>query len=152
MSTKAPVQELLYEANFQLTGETHFGIDMQTALSGGSPIPPEGLRFDVPFAGEIKGDKLSGKIEGIDYVLLRGDGIVILHIHAVITTDDGERIAFFGEGVATPQQDSPIVELRESVCLQTASPTFAWLNKVHIWATGPLDLSTGKATVKGYVA
>lgn len=152
MSVTVQAQELLYEATFQLTGETNFGVDLQSALSGAVPVPPEGLRFDIPFAGEVKGPKVKGTIEGIDYVVWRGDGIGILHIHAVITTDDGERIAFFGEGVSTPQPDSPTIELRESVRLQTASPKYAWVNRVHVWATGSVDLGANKAVVKAYVA
>jgi hypothetical protein len=91
-----------------LTGETHFGIDLQSALSGAQAIPPEGVRVDVTFEGEFTGPKIKGTIAGTDYVLMRGDGVSRLHAHAVITTDDGERIAFHTRvnGRTTGMKDS----------------------------------------------
>ena len=152
VSVTMSVQELVYEETFQLTGETHFGIDMQSALSGAQEIPPEGVRFDITFAGELKGPKLKGKIVGTDYVLMRGDGLPILHVHAVITTDDGERISFFGDGSATLVPGTPVVQLRENVTLHTAAAKYAWVNRQLFWATGKTDLSAGQATLKGYSA
>jgi hypothetical protein len=50
-------------------------------------------RFDVPFEGESVGPKLRGKVAGIDYLRTRADGGFELHIHAEITTDDGQKIS-----------------------------------------------------------
>ncbi len=146
------VQELIYNETVQITGQTDFGIGMQSALSGAREIPPEGLRFDIDFAGELTGPKLKGKIAGTDYVLLRGDGVSKLHIHAVITTDDGERIAFYGDGVAIVQPGASEMQVRENIALHTASPKYSWVNRLQIWVTGQGDLSTGKLTLKGYSA
>ena len=151
MSGTMSVQELVYEETFQLTGETHFGIDMQSALSGAVAIPPEGVRIDVAFAGELTG-KIKGKIAGIDHTLMRADGAIFLHVHAVITTDDGERISFFADGTATMEPGSPVIQLRENVTLHTAAAKYAWVNRQLFWATGKTDLSTGQATLKGYSA
>ena len=136
----------------QVTGETNFGIDMQSALSGSKDMPPEGVRVDAPFEGELKGPKLKGKIAGTDYLLIRGDGVAKLHIHAVITTDNGGRIAFCGEGIGTVQEGSPIAQLRENVTLHTAAQEYSWVNSQQFWATGQTDLSTGKVTLKVYSA
>ncbi len=152
MSETMPVQELAYDAAVQLTGEINFGIDMKSAMADPKAIPPEGVRVDVPFEGELTGPKLKGKIAGTDYLLLRGDGIAKLDIHAVITTDDGERIAFYGDGVGIAQEGSSTVQLRENVTLHTASPKYSWVNRQQFWATGQVDLSNGKITVKGYSA
>jgi hypothetical protein len=152
MSETMSVQELIYNATIQITGQTDFGMDMQSALSGAREIPPEGVRLDIDFEGELTGPRLSGKIAGTDYVLLRGDGVAKLHIHAVITTDDGERIAFYGDGVAIVQPGSPTMQLRENITLHTAAPKYSWVNRLQIWATGQGDLSTGKLTLKGYSA
>jgi len=152
MTVNMPVKELAYEETLQLTGETDFGIAMAAAMSGEQAIPPEGLRFDSTFVGELTGPKLSGKVEGIDYVLMRGDGIVKLHAHAVITTTDGDRISFFADGTAVVGEGTPIAQLRENVVLHTACPEYAWVNREQFWATGELDLSTGKGTLKGYMA
>ena len=152
MSESISVQELVYSVVVQLNEGIDFGIDMQSALSGAKEIPPEGVRVDVPFEGEATGPKLKGMIVGTDYLLMRGDGVSILHIHAVITTDDGGRISFSGDGIGIPQEDSPIVELRENVTLHSAAPKYSWVNRLQIWATGQVDLSTGKITIKGYSA
>ena len=152
MSETMSVQELIYNANIQITGQTDFGVDMQSALSDIQKVPPEGLRFDVEVEGELKGPKLIGKIAGTDYVLLRGDGVARLHVHAVITTNDGKRIALYADGVAIVQPDSPKMQLRENVTLQTASPEYSWANRLQIWATGQGDLSTGLISLKGYSA
>jgi hypothetical protein len=145
------VQELVYEETIQLTGEINFGIDMQAAMSGAQAIPPEGLRLDFPFQGELKG-KIAGQIAGTDYGILRADGVGLLHVHAVITTEDGERISFFADGVALFEPGSPIAQLRENATLYSASPKYSWVNRLLFWATGPIDLSTGQGTLKGYSA
>jgi hypothetical protein len=151
MSVNMSVQELVYTETLQLTGETDFGIGMQAAMSGAQAIPPGGLRFDLPFQGELEG-KIAGGIAGTDYAFMRGDGIGLLHAHAIITTEDGERISFFADGLALFEPGSPIAQLRENVTLYSASPKYAWVNRLQIWATGQGDLSTNQTTLKGYSA
>ena len=151
MSVTMSVEELAYTETLQLTGETNFGIGMQAAMSGAQAIPPEGLRLDFPFQGELEG-KIAGQIAGTDYAVLRGDGVGLLHVHAIITTEDGERISFFGDGVALLEPGSPIAQLRENVTLCSASPKYSWVNRLQFWATGRMDLSTGQGTLKGYSA
>ncbi len=152
MAETMPVQELVYEETIQLTEMIDFGIDMQSALSGSKAIPPEGARVNVSFEGELTGPKLKGKIAGKDYLLIRGDGIAKLNVHAVITTDDDERIALRADGVFIPQEGSPIGQVRENVTLHTAVPKYAWVNRLQFWATGQVDLSASKVTLKGYSA
>ncbi len=152
MSETMSVQELVYDETIQLTEMADFGIDMQSALSGAKAIPPEGVRVNVAFEGELTGPKLKGKIVGTDYLLLRGDGVAKLNVQAVITTDHGERIAFYADGVFIPQEGSPIGQVRENVTLHTAAPKYSWVNRLQFWATGQADLSTGKVTLKGYSA
>jgi len=152
MSETMSVQELVYDETAQFTEVTDFGIDMQSAMSGAKAIPPEGIRVDISFEGELTGPKLKGKIVGTDYALLRADGLGKLDVHAVITTEDGERIAFYADGVSILQEGSPIGELRENVTLHTAAPQYSWVNRLQFWATGQVDLSTGKLTLRGYSA
>jgi hypothetical protein len=151
MSVTMSVEELAYTETLQLTGETNFGIGMQAAMSGAQAIPPEGLWLDFPFQGELVG-KIAGQIAGMDCAVLRGDGVGLLHVHAIITTEDGERISFFGDGVALFEPGSPIAQLRENVTLYTASPKHSWVNRLQFWATGSIDLSIGQGTLKGYSA
>ena len=150
MAEKMTVEGLAYEESFTMTGAEDFGIDMQSALSGATPIPPEAVRINVAFEGALTGPKLEGKITGTDYVLLRGDGTGELDVHAVINTADGARISFYADGVAGIAEGK--VALRENVTLRTANPKYAWVNRVQLWATGEMDLATGKATLKGYIA
>jgi hypothetical protein len=82
----------------------------------------------VAFEGSATGPKLDGTIKGVDYINIRADGRVELHIHGEITTNDNQKIALFADGVATPQEGSPILQLRENVTLTTSSPAYAWVN------------------------
>ena len=51
-----------------------------------------GKRSDVSFEGIVTG-KLSGKMQGVDYILERSDGIVELDVRAVLVTDDHANIS-----------------------------------------------------------
>lgn len=146
------VGDLLYEYTVNLTGTTEFGVSLEALLSGATAPPPEGARFDVSFKGESTGPKLRGQVHGVDYLQIRADGRFQLHIHGVITTEDGERIALFADGVATPRKDSPIAELRENATLTTSSQTYAWVNTLQVWATGTVDLAEKVVRMKGYAA
>jgi hypothetical protein len=72
-----------------------------------------------------------------------------LDLRATITTADGDKIAFAADGVALPQGSS--VVLRENVTLGSASPTWAWVNPLQIWAVGEADMARGDVTVRGYL-
>ena len=108
--------------------------------SGQVAPPPEGVRFDVPFDGTSTG-KLTGTVTGIDYIRVRADGRFDLHIHATLTTQDGEKIALFADGVSSPRPDSPVFDLRENVTLHTSSEAYKWVNTLQVWGTGTVDLA-----------
>ena len=63
---------------------------------------PLGKRYDPYFDGELTGQRLSGKMHGIDYILARSDGIAELNVRAVIVTDDkiniSVQISGYGHG------------------------------------------------------
>ena len=121
-------------------------------MRGDVAPPPEGARFDVAFKGESKGPKLKGNVTGVDYLRIRADGRFELHIHAEITTDDGQRISLHADGVALPQQDSPIVGLRENVTLFTSSKAYSWVNALQVWGTGTANLAEQVVRINGYAA
>jgi hypothetical protein len=79
--------ELLYEYTSKFTQVVEYGVSMEALLSGQTPPPPEGARFDVYFEGPITGAKLSGSVKGVDYLHLRADGRFQLRIHAEITAE-----------------------------------------------------------------
>jgi hypothetical protein len=95
---------------------------------------------------------MTGTVKGIDYLHIRSDGRCQLHIHAEITTEDGKKISLAADGVAIPQQGSPVFQLRENVTLTTNHPEYAWVNTIQVWAPGTVDVSKGEIRVKGYSA
>jgi hypothetical protein len=149
---KIDVGELLYEYTVKLTGLTEYGVSFAALMAGTAPPPVEGARFDVPFEGASIGPRLKGKVIGVDYLRVRADGRFDLHIHAEITTDDGQKISLHADGVALPQAGSPVAGLRENVTLFTSSKTYAWVNGLQVWATGTVDLAEQVVHIKGYSA
>jgi hypothetical protein len=75
---------------------------------------------------------------------------VQLHIHAENTTDDGKKIALAAGGLAIAQPGSSVFSLRENVTLLTNHPEVSWVNTIQIWASGTVDVSSGKVQVTGY--
>jgi hypothetical protein len=144
-----PVNELLYEETFQMGRTAEYGLSLADVLSGKVKLPPQGGRFDVAFEGELTGSRLAGTIKGVDYVTMRADGSARLHVHGEITTKEGDKVAFFGDG--TFAAGAP-AQLRENVTLYSACLRCAWVNQLQVWATGTVDLATGKARLAGYVA
>ena len=146
----ACIGELLYDATVHFTRITEYGLSLTAFLSSQAAPPSAGARIDVAFEGSISGPKLKGHASGVDYVYIRADGQVKLHIHAEITTDDGEKIAFLADGVASPEQGSSLLQIRESVTLTTSSPAYAWVNRVVGWGQGAVDPAKGEVRVKVY--
>jgi hypothetical protein len=144
--------ELLYEYTVKLTGMTEYGVNFASLMAGAAMPPPEGARFDIPFEGESIGPKLKGKLTGVDYLRVRADGRFELHIHAEMTTEDGQKISLYSDGVALPKQGSPIAGLRENVTLFTSSKAYSWVNALQVWGTGTVDLAGQVVRIKGYSA
>ena len=146
------VGELLYEVNVNFTGVTEYGASMADIASGQAAPPPEGARFDVAFEGSLTSAKLEGTVKGVDYINIRADGRLDIHIHAEVTTQDNQKIAFFADGVATPEEGSPVFQLRENHTLTTSSPDYSWVNALQIWGIGTVDTAQGVVNVKAYIA
>lgn len=150
--TTITVGELLYEVKVSFTKVTEYGLSMAAFLTRQKAPGPAGARIDVAFEGSLTGPKLKGRCSGVDYIHIRADGHVRLHIHAAIATDDGEQIAFFADGTGAPEEGTGLLKIHENVTLSTSSPAYAWVNQLHIWAQGTVDPAKGEVTVKGYVA
>lgn len=88
----------------------------------------------------------------LSYLQIRADGRFQLHIHAEITTEDGEKIALFADGGDMPREGSAIADLRENATLSTSSKAYAWVNTLQVWATGTVDLAEQVVQIKGYSA
>ncbi|MGQ0620748.1 MAG: DUF3237 family protein [Panacagrimonas sp.] len=146
------VGELLYEYTVKFTGMTEYGVSLEPLMAGKVAPPPEGARFDVAFEGASRGPKLKGQVTGVDYLRIRADRRIELHIHAAITTVDGQKIALHADGVALPREGSNIADLRENVTLSTSSKDYTWVNALQVWAIGIVDLADQVVQLKGYSA
>jgi hypothetical protein len=111
----------------------------------------EGIRANFQFAGgEVDGPKLQGRFRpgGVDFATMRRDGIGILDIRGIIETHDGARIYLVGSGLAYGGENdyeraikrdlAPTVPLRVAICLQTAHPGYAWVNRFQFVSIGEL--------------
>lgn len=142
--------EPLYEYTLKITGMVEYGVNFGELVAQKIPIPPEGARFDIAFAGEATGSKLSGKVSGIDYTHMRADGRFQLDVHAEITTEDGQKISLKADGVAMQREGSSISDLRENVTLFSSSKDYAWVNTLQVWGVGTVDLATQDIYIAGY--
>jgi len=112
---------------------------------------PEGTRVNAEVAGTIRGPKINGTTKSIDYVLLRADGTALLHIHGVITTEDGDLIYYEGSGFLTPTEQEGRYNAKEAITFQTASEKYVWLNTTLAVAEGYADITTGELYLKQFV-
>lgn len=142
--------EKIYEYEAETTSQVDFGIELAAILDGSQRIPPQGARFDVGFEGRATG-RLAGRVSGVDYAYIRPDGCLQLNIRGVLETPDGVRIALEAGGVGVFRVGESVIDLFENVSLLTASDAYAWINARQIWATGFVDLASGRLHVEGYL-
>lgn len=140
---------LLFEEDLNLTDIRDFGYSWDALNDPDTPIPAEGARFDLSFAGRVEGPLVSGRIEGIDYLTVRADGRFMLDIQAVVTTDDGVRIALYESGVLNPTPEG-IGHLRLNLTFTSHDERYAWLNHMQVWAVGTVVQSTGEISVQAF--
>jgi hypothetical protein len=142
--------QLVYEYTARITDVADYGPSLADVFSGAICAPPEGVRSEVSFEGQVTGPRLRGAVKGVDYGNLRADGRAELHIHARITTEDGNHIALVADGVAVVEPGSPVAQLRENVTLTSSGPDHAWLNPLQVWGIGTVDFATGEIRVTAY--
>jgi len=151
-SSAIEVGEFLYDVAVNFTKVTEYGVSMEALLSGKTPLPLAGARLDVAIEGSVHGPKLTGTVVGVDYLHVRADDRFQLHIHARITTDDGENIAFFADGIAVTQEGTTVAQLHENATFITASHRYSWLNQLQVWGQGTVDPVKGEVRIKAYSA
>jgi hypothetical protein len=139
----------LFDEDIRLTSITEFGLDWQELRSGQAQIPAQGARFDLAFEGTLSGTDINGSIKGIDYMEVRADGKMLLNIHAIIVTGDGETIALKEDGLLTPNGDGS-GQLHLNMHFSTVSEKYNWLNTRQIWGVGQASMSEGTVTVRGF--
>ncbi len=152
VANTTPVGEHLYSYILK-TSVAEYGINVGEFLSGSVPPPPEGARFDIPFEGVVHGPKVEGTVKGVDYLHVRADGRMQLHIHGEITTDEGEKISLYADGVGFPDERAKgIFQLCENVTLTTASPEYSWVNKLQVWGRGTFDPLKSEVKIQAHSA
>jgi hypothetical protein len=142
--------ELIYEYTPRVTEIVDYGTSAEAVLMRTTAPPEEGARLDLYLEGPVVAGKLKGTVRGVDYLNVRADGRVELHIHAQITLEDGKTVALLAGGVAIPEADSPVYQLREHVELTSNHPELAWVNTTEVWARGTVDVSTGEVHLTAY--
>jgi Protein of unknown function (DUF3237) len=146
----AMTSEKIFEYDLDIVSITDYGANMEALFAGRERAPLQGAQFDVIVAGSIKG-RLTGSLRGVDYLRVRADGCREIDLRGTIETDDGSRIAFSADGVATPREGEPIVDLAVKIHLLTATPGYAWVNARPAWGAGHANVATGKIHIDAYL-
>jgi len=142
--------EKIFEYDLDISGVTDYGVDMEALFSGRESVPLQGARFDVALSGLVKG-RVTGIMRGVDYLRVRPDGRRELELRGAIETDDGNRIAFSAEGVGTPRDGEPIVDLVVKIDLLAGAVAYSWVNAKPAWGSGSANLATNKIHVDVYL-
>ena len=139
---------------FSLIAVFIFSVALDLAAANPIDTTPGLLWVTIAFAGTLEGPKIKGRIEGVDYLLVRADGRPQINLQASITTDDGEKIAVEEDGILFPDPDAgpSMAQLRLNMRLTTASAKYNWVNFLHIWLHGCVDMVKGEVQVKAYAA
>jgi hypothetical protein len=94
---------------------------------------PLGRRFDAYFEGEVTGQRLSGKMRGIDYILMRSDDVAELNVRAVLVTDDKVNISVQISGYGNGE------ELKDAqIKMSTGHEKYRWLMSKIIIGKGKM--------------
>jgi len=142
--------EKIFEYDLDITGVTDYGADMEAMFTGRQSVPLHGAQFDVTLVGSVKG-RVTGSFRGVDYLRVRPDGRRELELRGTIETNDGSRIALAAEGVGSPRESEPIVDLAVKIDLLTAAAAYSWVNAKQAWGSGHADLTTNKLHVEVYL-
>ena len=99
---------------------------------------PAGHRQDVYFEGDLTGDLLSGRMQGIDYITTRSDGVTEISPRASLKTSDGALISVQISGYSFP--DGTIKDT--FVRFLTSDDRYKWLNNKVIFGEGKMTSET----------
>ncbi len=95
---------------------------------------PLGSRVDVHFDGELAGEKISGRMRGVDYILVRSDGVGEINVRAAITTDDCVNISVEISGYGEKNGD-----------IRDSRVTFLTDHEKYRWLTSKIIVGKGKS-------
>ncbi len=92
---------------------------------------PLGQRLDAHFEGELDGERLKGRMKGVDYILVRSDGVAEIHVRAAVTTLEGVNLSLEIYGY---HRDGIIRDAQ--VKFLTGDPRYLWLTDKIIVGKG----------------
>jgi hypothetical protein len=92
---------------------------------------PLGRRYDAYFEGDLSGGVLSGKMQGVDYILTRSDGVSEINVRAAIVTQDGVNISVLISGY---HENGEIKDTY--VKMVTGNESYRWLTSAIIIGKG----------------
>ena len=125
-------------------------------------LVPEGIRPDAYFSGQVIEGLLCGAtLRGIDYLLLRSDGVGVLDAYQVISTDDDQHVSAHAQGYITPPPEVQLpppdvilspefswpdlpLSLHGFVPFRTGAEELAWMNRSALAFEGTANVGTGK--------
>ena len=127
-------------------------------------LVPEGLRLNAYYQGRITEGPLTGDtVDGVDYFLLRRDGVGVVDVRQVFSGEGGRTVAAEVHGyVAAPSPMPPLEEVADpafvwpdvdlpmhgAVDLRTAVPEMRALNATVFGFTGTLNVARGELRVR----
>ena len=106
-------------------------------------VPQGGRRMIPILSGRVAGPRLSGQLlaGGVDYQLIRSDGLAEIHARYIIETDRGERVYVENTGIrrGPPEAmarlrrgepvDPAVIYFRTVPRFETASAELDWLHR-----------------------
>jgi len=128
-----------------------FSMILQVAGMQAIGATPNGnRRIGLVAGGTFEGPQLRGTVlpGGSDWIIGRPDGVTVLDVRIVLQTDDGAAIGLTYKGLrhgpaAVMEKinsgqfvDASEYYFRTAITFETASPKYAWLNKIFGIGTG----------------
>jgi hypothetical protein len=105
---------------------------------------PAGVRMDIEIEGDFDpGGRVTGHFSGVDYFLVRPDGVAQLNVHGTATSPEGDIVAFRATGLARLAPDRTATG-RLAVTFLTAADRLAWLNGVVGFGVSRADMDKGQ--------
>jgi len=138
-------QKTFFTEKVKLTGVKEYGFAFNDLATGTASIPASGAKFDIYFEGEVEGERLNGKLKGVDYLTVRADGKLELNLQASITTEDGAIIKV--EETGNNHQGA----LKLFMKFHSNHESYVWLNQVSVLGLGTVSFSTGEVNIEGYL-
>jgi len=135
------------EGTLHLAPLIAFDARMRTTQVGATPA---GHRLNMELEGESRPDgRVAGRIEGLDWLTLRPDGVAELDVRATLTTPEDEVVAVRATGLAELGADG-VAAGRLTLRFQTGSEALGWLNRVVGVAATRADMNAGTLELTAY--